>query len=174
MKPKILLPVLIILFAACVGYYITSSQDTVSVERVKLAIEHEIAGINNLNIYQIQQFRGNLLVLYSYDLGDGHYMACRHLDKNYRLSGGSGPTRVDKRQPISITSFGAEPEHYIISYGEIYEKKISTIELEYNNGEKKVVAPRNGAFLVASDNSINGLLNIKAFNSQGEVLYHLP
>ena len=81
MKPKILLPVLIILFAACVGYYITSSQDTVSVERVKLAIEHEIAGINNLNIYQIQQFRGNLLVLYSYDLGDGHYIACRHLIK---------------------------------------------------------------------------------------------
>jgi len=174
MKPKILLPVLIILFVAYLGYHTIGGQDTVSVERVKLAIEHEMAGINNLNIHQIQQFRGNLLVLYSYDLGDGHYMACRHLDKNYRLSGGSGPTRVDKRQPISITSFGAEPEHYIISYGEIYEKEISSIEVKYSNGERKVVTPRNGAFIVTSGNSSNGLLNIKAFNSQGEVLYHLP
>lgn len=46
--------------------------------------------------------------------------------------------------------------------------------MEYSNGEKKVVIPKNGAFLIASDNSINGLSNIKAFNSQGEVLYHLP
>lgn len=176
MRPqKVYLIVLAVILAFCLVYFRSHSQGVISEERIKLAIEHENAGISNLKIKRIEEFKGNPLVLYSYDFLDGHYIACRHFDDNHRLSGGSGAHKVDRNQPLSIISFGcSEPEKYTITYGEIYNHNISSIEIKYNDGKRKVVKPENGTFIVISDNSPHEFTGIKAYDIQGKVLYHSP
>lgn len=165
---------MILLIVSSIGFNVINNQKDVSIKRIKSSIEHETKGIKNLIIYRIEEFRGGRLVLYSYDLGDDHYISCRHLEKNYILGGGGGPVKVDKRQPFSITSFGVDPDKYVISYGEIYNKDIASIEIVYSNGEKKIVKNQNQAFLATTNKSINVLKTVTAYDSSGKVIHHLP
>lgn len=172
---KILSFILIVSILALLGYYaLNNNREEVSEERIRLAIEHEVRGIKNLDIKIVEEFRGNPLVMYSYDLGDGHYIACRHLDKHNRLSGGSGPIQADTRQPLSVVSFGSVSENYYITYGEVYDFSIDAIEIIYDNGEKKRFNPRNAAYLFIAEQDVNGLVTVNAYDSTGQLVFQLP
>lgn len=175
MKKRKSIIIIVILLAFLVSISgCNDSPQTLSTEKVTAIVEQEVKGTENLKILQIEQFRKSHLVLYHYDLGDGHYIACRFIDDNYRLSGGSGPIRVDERQPLTIISFGGSPEDYLIAYGEIHNKDITSIEIIYGDGDAKVVKPQNNSFMVTANKSPNELLTIKAYDSKGKVLYQLP
>lgn len=166
--------VIFFLLAVLVSILGCNNQQTLSTKRIISIVEQEVKDTENLKILKIEQFRKSHLVLYNYDLGDGHYIACRFIDNNYRLSGGSGPTRVDKKQPLTIISFGDSPEDYLISYGEIHNKNITSIEIIYSDEVSKVIKPQNNSFMVTSNNALNGLMTIKAYDSKGKLLYKLP
>ncbi len=169
-----LILILMVSVLALFGYYVmNNNREEVSEERIRLDIEREISGIKNLDIKIIEKFRENALVVYTYDLGDGHYIACWHLDKHKRLSGGSGPIKVDTSQPVSVVSFGATPENYLITYGEVCDSNIVAIEITYDNGDKKRVEPRNAAYLFIEEQEVNWLTTINAYDSTGQVVFHL-
>jgi hypothetical protein len=173
---RILIFILTVSVLVLIGYYvvINDNQQAVSEERIRLAIEREISGIKNLEIKIIEEFRGTSLVMYSFDLGDGHYIACRHFDKHNHLSGGSGPIKADTRQPISVISFGNETENYFITYGEVYNSSINAVEIVYYSGEKKRVEPRKGAYLFIADQETNMVMTVSAYDSTGQVVFQVP
>ncbi len=167
-----MLSVFVFALLGCHGW--NNNQEGVSEESIRLAIEPEISDIQNLDIKFIENFRGNPLVMYSFDLGDGHYIACRHVDKHNRLSGGSGPAKADTSQPLSVVSFGSDTENYFITYGEVYDSSINTIEIIYDNGENKRVEPRDAAFLFVANQDVNGPVTLNAYDSTGQVVFSLP
>lgn len=176
LKAKFTVTVVVILLLILVTYgWFHNDKNQSTEDRIKNAIEHESGDVNNLTIYKIEEFRGNYLVLYCFDLADSHCLACRYINENNGLGGGSGPSIVDRSQPMSISHFANEPFNHVISYGEIYDTEIAAIDLEYRDGEIIRATPENGAFLVTADKNINqhpGI--IRAYNNKGEVIFQLP
>jgi len=174
MKLKAIAISLIIIIVAFIGYYQMNKQADISIEELNKVLLHDTSGAENLKILIIEKFKDERLVVYSYDLGDGHYITCRNLKNNYLLSGGSGPVKVDERQPLSVTTFGSATENYLVSYGEILNDNISSMIIDYGDGEKKQVEIRNKSFLVIENKPFNVLVKITAYDNNGNIVYHLP
>lgn len=174
MYPKKILISFMVLLIIILGYGLIREPAEPTEKQAMEAIRHETNGIEDLNIHQIQRFRKQWLILYSYDLGDSHYIACRFLDARGRLSGGSGPSWVDQRQVISMTSFGEQPNDYLIIYGEIHNPGIKSVEVFFHDGWKMEVKQKEGTYLIITDKSIKEVFTLKAYNRQGGIVYHLP
>lgn len=177
MRPKstmiLLLCILTVILAGCGNKEV----DSVNVnDTIKQQIENESIGCENLIIYTIEKFQNTRVVLYAYDLADKHYMACRHVTKDNRLSGGFGPNVIDTEYPFSIHSGGGSSEQgsYLLNYGEVNNENIDSIQINYSDNTAKKVSPKKGAFLIIKEEANPGVLSAVAKDSRGKIIYEIP
>lgn len=163
----------------------SSNQDNISLDKDKLVsiLNEKYSAYKNLKLIgENQKFENNFYTVASYDdLANTHYVDLVTLTINPKdnsitfLSNKGG--RADIKQPFSYSSAGEilnKKESYLITYGEIYDTKISSIALQYNDGQKKTQDISNNGFLVITKGDLLGVNKISAFNQNKEAIYTLP
>lgn len=162
----------------------TNTLDNISVNKDKLvSVLNEKYSVKNLKLVgDIKKFEDSYLAIASYDdLLNTHYVDLITFSVNKKdnsitfLSNKGG--KADAEQPLSISSAGGiynNKNSYLITYGEVYDNKIFSIALQYNDGQNKTQEITNNGFLVITKGDLLGVNKISAFNQNNEAIYTLP
>ncbi|HVJ47732.1 hypothetical protein [Desulfitobacterium sp.] len=163
----------------------TNKQDNISVDKDKLVsvLNEKYSTDKNLKLIgDNEKVEDNYITVVSYDdLANTHYVdivtfSVNKKDSSITFLNNKGG-RADTKQPLSISSAGEifnNKNSYLITYGEVYDNKLSSIELEYNDGQKKTQEITNNGFLVITKGDFLGINKLSAFNQNNEVVYSFP
>lgn len=126
-------------------------------------------------------FRDKVIVIVSYDVGNGHFVDYRLIkEKNNKvviLGGGGGIAQTDVKKPLTFSSGGSisnDEIPYYVTYGEIFDDKIKKIRIEYSNGTKATEEIENAGYLIICEEKVDGVKKIEALDETSKVIYSIP
>lgn len=138
----------------------------------------------NLKVILTKPFRGQLVVVYSYDVaGQGHFVDYRFIKKKngaiQLLGGGGGIAETSAKMPLNFSSGGSTSstveDPYYFAYGEIFDERIKLVRVEYSNGTIVTDKIENAGYLtIIEEQDVRGVKKIEALDETSKVIYSIP
>lgn len=160
------------------------TEEEVIIDPVKLkaALEEELDVFTNVKLAgNIENFNDRYLSVVSHDLPYTHYVGLANFSVNKKdgsitISGARGSS-TDTEHHLSFSTSGATPmgqTPYLISYGEIYDDRITRITLQYNDGQTQTQDIENQGYIFIAYGDTLAVSKLTALNQNNEVIYTIP
>lgn len=145
------------------------------------SLKNQYPASKNLRVIVTEPFRDQMIVLFSYDIANGHFVDYRFFKEKSNevqiLGGGGGIAEVDVKKPLTFSSGGSisdDKEPYYFAYGEIFDEKIKQVRVEYSNGKIVTEKTVNNGYLTICEEKVIGVKKIEALDETSKIIYSIP